>query len=240
MSDTSGCFTQIPPVAQSFHNVYSKCPKLAHFAFDGKNTPSVGSSAGRTLEKGYLSRLSICSPILLEDEFFRSGPPISYELITHLHIFAPGGLGDRNFYNEVFVEHMHQLGSLSHLVIEITYPSPAMLRSDKYEIIFGDALFNINLSDSLIRNFFVRVPSLREVVVKSIPPYPSFRNLWDGLKAALKDEPRIIFMQTMDDKQKAHCESALSDKSAAVCSSAWQDLLVNALDEVDQYWSSEQ
>ncbi|KAH8118992.1 hypothetical protein DFH11DRAFT_413220 [Phellopilus nigrolimitatus] len=226
-------------VTHVLHDVPVKCQNLIHFAFDAKRAPFVVPYTARETDDQFprLSRLSICSPMLLDDQFYTTDPPVPFEHLTHLHLFAPCDPNSEKIYDVFLANHIDRLVSLTHLLIEVTIPSP---ESGYVNLSFlaEYAVFAILMREEFFRDLLVRVPTLRKLVIKTNYPYQRFYLLWDQLKSRLKDEPRVIFdLQNISSADADRLENSLSSSQPTISIPTWQKLLCVALDESIQHWS---
>ena len=217
---------------QQLVDIPERCPNLVHFAFDGKMAPFSSVSEGGKKPHG-LSRLSVCSPSLLDISIYKEQPPIQWEHLTHLHIFGPGDMSDASLYDYMLGLHVDRLVSLEHLCIELTFPSPET-EMFKYTFFSEAALFYIYLKEGLLRDMVKRLPRLRKVVIKTTFSYPRFRILWDDLRKMMEDVPQISFeMKPLPIQDFYESTLPCSSLSRVV----WQNLMQEALEEIEQLWT---
>ncbi|KAL5507478.1 hypothetical protein ACEPAH_6934 [Sanghuangporus vaninii] len=217
---------------QHLNDIPKRCPNLVHFAFDGQMAP-FSSSQKEGSGSVRLTRLSICSPSLLDVAIYKEHPPIQWEHLTHLHILGPGDINDSVLYDHLLSLQFDRLVSLEHLCIELTYPSPET-ELFKYTFFSEAALFYLYLKEGLLREMLDRLPRLRKVIIKTNFSYPRFRILWDDLKKLMEDIPQVSFEMKPLPNQDFY-ESTLP--CSALSGAVWQTLMQNSLLEIERSWT---
>lgn len=217
-------FCTNPSAADHLECVIPMLPSLIHFAFDGGQTPFKKKLIEKDVDRPRITRLSIISPSLLDKALYGTDSPIPWDHLTHFHFFATG---DEKFYDLFFGPLVERLGSLQHLLIDLTYP----LANLGHESLYADMVF------SLLRSLFERLPQLQRLVIKANLPHIPFHVLWDGLRTMSYREPRVVpIVRLLPNKEFRR--DTFKDQINATYAWSTRALLQDALSDVDILWAS--
>ncbi|KAH8119010.1 hypothetical protein DFH11DRAFT_414324 [Phellopilus nigrolimitatus] len=207
---------------QDLHTVLAKCPNLTYLAYDGADAPFLIRSDSELPPR--LSRLSVCSPMLWEVPNYIAGLPIPYERITHLHFLCPDG----PTYEFVDAHAVH-LTSLTHLLFEITSSSDEIPCS----------IVSLVSKIPTMRNFYKRISTLREIIVKSDLPEPLPSLFRDSLQPSSRDVPPVLFEFAPEQYEEFNLMESIEMFSKGIDNSVamWHRRACRALEEADKRWN---